>query len=127
MRVNGIIWVGSATANREQTAAFFSEVLGMQSLVEVPGFSRLAADNGDVLEIFGPDTNEYAALDTGPVAGFWVDNIDVAHDELAESGIERLTNIERGADGHGWFYFKAPDGNFYELCEDPRPRPVTAP
>jgi catechol 2,3-dioxygenase-like lactoylglutathione lyase family enzyme len=124
MHVKGIIWIGSATEDRKQTAAFFADRLGMNLVVDVPGFSRLTTDNGDLLEIFGSDSAEHDHLDTGPVAGFWVDDILGAHAELTEAEVEGVTAIERGPDGHRWFYFKAPDGNFYELCEHPRPRPV---
>ena len=124
VRIKGIIWVGSATDDREAMATFFSERLGMTLRTDVPGFTRLSADNGDLLEIFGPSSREHDHLDTGPVAGLWVDDVVGAHAELAEAGVEGLTPMERGPDGHRWFYFKAPDGNFYELCEHPRPRPV---
>ena len=124
MYVKGIIWIGSATDDRSGMREFFSEHLGMKITTDVPGFTRLAAGNGDLFEIFGPDSSEHDQLDTGPVAGLWVDDIVAAHAELAAANTEGLTDIERGADGHGWFYFKAPDGNYYELCEHPRPRPV---
>jgi catechol 2,3-dioxygenase-like lactoylglutathione lyase family enzyme len=124
MRVKGIIWIGSAAGDRKRTAAFFADRLGLELTVDVPGFSRLTTENGDLLEIFGPDSAEHDHLDTGPVAGLWVDDIVGAHDELMEAEVEGVTEIEHGPDGHRWFYFKAPDGNFYELCEHPRPRPV---
>jgi len=92
--------------------------------VNVPGFTQLVTENGDRLELFGSDSAEHDQLDTGPVAGLWVEDVESAHQQLADAGIEDLTDIERGRDGHGWFYFKAPDGNFYELCEHPRPRPA---
>jgi catechol 2,3-dioxygenase-like lactoylglutathione lyase family enzyme len=96
----------------------------MEITTEVPGFARLAAANGDLLEIFGPDSVEHSHLDTGPVAGFWVDDVEGARDELLAAEAEGVTELEKGMDGHRWFYFRAPDGNFYELCEHPRPRPV---
>ena len=125
MLVKGIIWVGSATDNRSLTAAFFSEHLGMKMITDVPGFTRLRAENGDLLEIFGPDSSEHGYLETGPVAGLWVDDIEGAHTELEAAGVDGLTAMQQGGDGHRWFYFRAPDGNFYELCEHPLPRPVT--
>jgi catechol 2,3-dioxygenase-like lactoylglutathione lyase family enzyme len=124
VHIKGIIWVGSATEDRRATASFFSERLGMEVTVDVPGFTRLSAENGDLLEVFGPDSREHDQLDTGPVAGFWVDDVIGAHAELAAADVNGLTDIERGPDGHRWFYFRAPDGNFYELCEHPQPRPV---
>jgi catechol 2,3-dioxygenase-like lactoylglutathione lyase family enzyme len=126
MHIKGIIWVGSSTEDRHRTTAFFADVLGMELAVDVPGFSRLAAGNGDLFEIFGPDSAEHGYLDTGPVAGLWVEDIIGAHTELVDAGVDGVTDIEIGPDGHRWFYFKAPDGNFYELCEHPRPRPVRA-
>ena len=124
MEIKGIIWVGSATNNREATTKFFAEVLNMPVVTDVPGFSRLAAANGDRLELFGPDSVEHDYLDTGPVAGLWIDDADDARAELIAAGVETVTHLETGPDGHRWFYFKAPDGNFYEMCEHPRPRPV---
>jgi catechol 2,3-dioxygenase-like lactoylglutathione lyase family enzyme len=124
VQIKGIIWVGSATDDRQATAAFFTENLGLRMSVNVPGFTQLVAENGDRLELFGPDSAEHDQLGTGPVAGLWVDNVDDAHQELQTAGVTDLTPIERGRDGHGWFYFKAPDGNYYELCEHPRPRPA---
>lgn len=124
MEIKGIIWVGSATNDREATTRFFAETLNMPVVTNVPGFSRLAAANGDRLELFGPDSVEHDYLDTGPVAGLWIDDADDARAELIGAGVETVTELETGPDGHRWFYFKAPDGNFYEMCEHPRPRPA---
>ena len=93
MHIKGIIWVGSATEDRRATASFFSERLGMEVTVDVPGFTRLSAENGDLLEVFGPDSREHDQLDTGPVAGFWVDDVVGAHAELAAADVNGLTDI----------------------------------
>lgn len=95
----------------------------MPVVTDVPGFTRLAASNGDRLELFGPDSVEHDHLDTGPVAGLWVDDAEDARKELLEANVDGVTDLERGPDGHRWFYFKGPDGNYYEMCEHPRPRP----
>ncbi len=124
MQVKGIIWVGSATENLNETAAFFAQHLGMKITDEVPGFTRLVTQNGDRVELFGPNSVEHDQLDTGPVAGLWVDDIEEAQRELRNAGVDGVTELEHGPDGHRWFYFRAPDGRFYELCEHPRPRPV---
>lgn len=124
MQVKGIIWVGSATENLNETAAFFAQHLGMKITDEVPGFTRLVTQNGDRVELFGPNSVEHDQLDTGPVAGFWVDDIEEAQRELRNAGVDGVTELEHGPDGHRWFYFRAPDGRFYELCEHPGPRPV---
>lgn len=123
MEIKGIIWVGSATETLDKTTTFFEEVLQMPVITNVPGFTRLAAANGDRLEFFGPDSMEHDQLDTGPVAGLWIDDAAEARSELVDAGVDVVTELETGPDGHRWFYFKAPDGNFYEMCEHPRPRP----
>jgi hypothetical protein len=64
--------------------------------------------------------SEYVHLDTGPVAGFWVEDARSARRELIAAGVDSCTYLEFGADGHAWFDFRAPDGNFYELCEHNR-------
>lgn len=115
--------MGSATDDHEATTEFFANVLGMRVTTDVPGFSRLAAANGDRLELFGPDSIEHDQLDTGPVAGLWVEDVVEARHELQAAGVEEVTELETGRDGHRWFYFKAPDGRYYELCEHPNPRP----
>lgn len=122
-RIKGIIWVGSATDAHEATTGFFAQVLGMEVTTDVPGFSRLSAANGDRLELFGPESIEHDRLDTGPVAGLWVDDAGAARVELLAAGIAEVTELETGRDGHKWFYFKAPDNRYYELCEHPAPRP----
>jgi catechol 2,3-dioxygenase-like lactoylglutathione lyase family enzyme len=122
MHVKGIIWVGARVENREAATSFFAAWLGMDIESDVPGFSRLVTENGDRLELFGPDSIEHDLLVTGPVAGFWVDDIDGAHAELTKADLEEVTPIQRGGDGHRWFYFMAPGGNYYEICEHPGPR-----
>lgn len=122
MNVKGIIWVGSVAADLGGTARFFSEVLGMPVITEVSGFIRLAAENGDRLELFGPDSVEHPVLDSGPVAGLWVDDAAGARRELIGRGVEHVTPLETGPDGHSWFYFRAPNGNYFEMCEHPAPR-----
>ena len=127
MEVKGIIWVGSATDDLEATMTFFSKVLDMPIVTDVAGFARLSVANGDRLELFGPDSREHEQLDTGPVAGFWVDDVEVAREEMIQQGVCDLTDLTTGRDGHRWFYFRAPDGNFYEMCEQPGPRePATS-
>lgn len=123
MEVKGIIWIGSATEELDSTTRFFADVLGMPVLSDVVGFTRLRASNGDRIELFGPDAVEHDQLDTGPVAGLWVHDASEARAELEAAGVDDLTELETGPDGHRWFYFRAPDGNFYEMCEHPEPRP----
>ena len=121
MQVKGIVWLGAGNDQREEMTSFLTEHLGLTLDLEVPGFTRLMVGNGDRVELFGPDSAEHDTLDTGPVAGFLVDDAVAARAELVAAGVDSCTPIERARDGHHWFYFRAPDGNYYELCEGPRP------
>ena len=121
MLVKGIIWVGVPVDDRSAVREFFSDRLGLEVTTDVAGFTQLTSHNGDRLELFGPDSTEHDQLDTGPVAGFWVDDLEAAHAELA--AVTVVTDIEHGPDGHGWFYFKDPEGRYFEACEHPRRRP----
>ncbi|MBT8201608.1 MAG: VOC family protein [Acidimicrobiia bacterium] len=124
MEIKRISWLGSSTDDRAAMTAFFRDQLGMTLTVDVKGFSRLTTSNGDRIEFFGPDSVEHDQLDTGPVAGFLVDDVAASRQELIDAGVTSCTEIEHSNDGHRWFYFRAPDGNFYELCETHEPRPV---
>ena len=54
------------------------------------------------------------------VAGFLVDDIEAARDELARApGVELLGDLRIMPDGYAWQHFRAPDGHVYELTADP--------
>ena len=71
------------------------------------------------VEVFGPESEINRHFSTGPVAGFLVDDIQAATAELRAAGVEIL--FESGVDdsGNAWVHFRAPDGNIYELTQDP--------
>jgi hypothetical protein len=92
MNVKGIIWVGSMADDLGATTRFFSEVLEMPVFTDVEGFIRLAAENGDRLELFGPNSVEHSVLDAGPVAGFWVENAEEARRELMAAGASSISS-----------------------------------
>jgi len=122
MDVKGIIWLGSVTDSRPEMSAFMQMHLGLSVDVDIAGFTRLLAANGDRVELFGPGSEEHELLDTGPVAGFLVDDAAAARSEMLANGVPDVTKLYRARDGHHWFYFRAPDGNYYELCESSTPR-----
>jgi catechol 2,3-dioxygenase-like lactoylglutathione lyase family enzyme len=119
MQIIKLAWVGTRTDNAEPTVAFFREVLGLRLELEHPGFWMLKLPDGSKVEVFGPDTEINRHFTTGPVAGFLVDDVDAAATELRSAGVEIL--IEPGVDdsGNAWVHFRAPDGNIYELTQDP--------
>jgi catechol 2,3-dioxygenase-like lactoylglutathione lyase family enzyme len=125
MKVKGIRWIGVGveTGRLSEMRAFATEVLGLQVVGEDKAdFVELGMADGAKLELFGS-----AAAADGPwlfasnpvVAGFWVDDIEAARDELAQAGVELLGDLRVMPDGYAWQHFRAPDGYVYELTAEP--------
>jgi predicted enzyme related to lactoylglutathione lyase len=115
VRILGLVWVGTRTTEHPATVAFFRDVLGLGVQVSEPGFAVLDVPGGATVEIFGP-TSEYNRHLTHPVAGFLVDDLAAAADEVAAAGAEIVLPIQDGGD-RSWMHFRAPDGFVYELVE----------
>ena len=113
MKIKGIVWLGTRTDRFEQMTDFCSNLLGLSQKSLEPGFAVYELPNGDVFEVFGPDSsfNEFM---THPVAGFLVDDIVAARLEMEAKGIEFIGPIE-GEEDYKWTHFRAPDGFIYEL------------
>jgi hypothetical protein len=122
VRVLGISWLGVAVDDVASMRTFARETLGLELDHEREDLVALRFPDGDRLELFGPrgprapgqfDVNEV-------VAGFRVDDIERAREELAAAeGVELLGELQTMEGGHAWQHFRAPDGRVYELNYDP--------
>jgi catechol 2,3-dioxygenase-like lactoylglutathione lyase family enzyme len=112
-------WVGTRTANADRTVAFFRDVLGLRLELDQPGFWMLKLPDGGKVEVFGPDNDVNRHFTTGPVAGFLVDDVSGAADELRSADIEIVFGPMADEHGNAWVHFRAPDGNIYEFTQDP--------
>jgi catechol 2,3-dioxygenase-like lactoylglutathione lyase family enzyme len=119
MRIIKLAWVGTRTDNAEPTVAFFRDVLGLRLELEHEGFWMLQLPDGSKVEVFGPTSPINRHFTTGPVAGFLVDDVEAAAAELRSAGVELLLDPAADASGNAWVHFRAPDGNIYELTQDP--------
>jgi catechol 2,3-dioxygenase-like lactoylglutathione lyase family enzyme len=119
MRIIKLAWVGTRTDHAEPTVAFFREVLGLRLEMAIQGFWVLKLPDGGKVEIFGPDSEINRHFTTGPVAGFLVDDVHAAAAELRSAGVEVLLESPVDDSGNAWVHFRAPDGNIYELTQDP--------
>jgi len=119
MRIIKLAWVGTRTGNAAPTVAFFRDVLGLRLELEHPGFWMLKLPDGSKVEVFGPDSDVNRHFTTGPVAGFLVDDINAATTELRSADVEILYESGFDDSGNAWVHFRAPDGNIYELTQDP--------
>jgi catechol 2,3-dioxygenase-like lactoylglutathione lyase family enzyme len=116
-RATGLRWLGVRTADAPGLARFFHDALAMDVFHQAPGFVALRLPDGAIVEIFDHDDPGHAHFDSGPVAGFAVDNLDRAAAALDAHGVEMLGPIVRGSKGARWLHFRGPDGNVYELLE----------
>ena len=116
MRILGLAWVGTRTTEHPVTVAFFRDVLGLGVQVSEPDFTVLDVPGGATVEIFGPSSENNRHL-IHPVAGFLVDDLGAAGDEVAAAGAEIVLPIQDGGD-RAWMHFRAPDGFVYELVEE---------
>jgi len=118
MKVKGLVWLGTRTAQFQPMLDFCQNVLGLAPIYIEPGFAVLDMPNGDRFEIFGSDSSDNTFM-THPVAGFLVDDMVEAHAELEAYGIEFIGPIHTEEDGYAWSHFRAPDGFVYELTYNP--------
>ena len=87
--------------------------------MELQNFWVLKLPDGSKVEVFGRDSPINRHFTTGPVAGFLVDDVFGATDELRAAGVEILLEPELDDSGNAWVHFRAPDGNVYEFTQDP--------
>jgi catechol 2,3-dioxygenase-like lactoylglutathione lyase family enzyme len=124
MNVLRIGFLGTRTTNFQQTADFFQDILGLQAAWTKPDWTgfKLPTGENDFVEIFGPaqqNPNLYPDSATGIIVAFIVDDVLGAHAEIAATNIELLSEVIWVADGFGWFFLRAPDGNVYCIEQVP--------
>jgi catechol 2,3-dioxygenase-like lactoylglutathione lyase family enzyme len=113
VRVTGLGWAGTRTPSFDGMAEFVESVLGLEPQVREPGIAVYSLPDGDRFEIFSPG-HSGGGHPEGAVMGFTVDDVEAARDELVAAGCE-VGEVRRGSSGAGWLYFRAPDGNWYQL------------
>jgi glyoxylase I family protein len=117
MRVEGIVFAGSATSARSEMSTFVRDVLGLTP-------NTVAGIEADLFDL--PDGSSFVVASvegigaTERALGFLVDDIVLAADELRAAGIRVDTEISTNA-RHRYIHLWAPDGQVYELVEDRHP------
>jgi hypothetical protein len=124
VEVKGVHWLGVGTEKVLAMRSFAIDVLGMRvDGDDTDQFVELAMPDGGKLELFGPAARADSPwlFESNPVvAGFLVDDIEAARDELASTpDVELLGDIRRLPTGYAWQHFRAPDGHVYELTAVP--------
>ena len=89
VKIVRLCWVGTRTTRFDSTVAFFRDVLQLPVLTDPGDFTVFAVPDGSTVEVFGPQSayNEHL---TAPAAGFEVENLTTADQELRAAGVEIL-------------------------------------
>ncbi len=113
--VHRLGFLGIRTDRFDETVRLFEDALGLPVIRREPGrlvWFRLG--DGTELHVYGPDDDEHAFFDSGPVVGLVVPDADEARASMESAGIEFIGEMQR-ADGASWNHFRGPDGNVYEV------------
>jgi catechol 2,3-dioxygenase-like lactoylglutathione lyase family enzyme len=110
-----LAWLGVRTEHYTEMVGFLRSVLGLELDHEGQGFAALRLPDGGKVEVFGPESEFNVHFTTGPVAGFLVQDLHAAVEELRAAGVEI---VQEPGDNY-WAHFRGPDGHIYELTADP--------
>jgi catechol 2,3-dioxygenase-like lactoylglutathione lyase family enzyme len=116
VELRGVVWLGTRTSRFDEMTAFAQDVLGLKAKHSEDGLAMYELPRGDLFEVFD-ESHPGGGHPDGVAGGFLVDDADAAVAELRAAGVE-VTDVD-GADGYRWAYFRAPDGNLYEVTSGP--------
>lgn len=119
MKVKGLIWLGTKTDRFADMVAFYEQVLGLHPDIKEPDFAVYRLPRGETVELFGPSEGHDHFV-TGPVAGFWVDDVARTRAEMEAKGVEFIGPTATDG-GSTWAHFRAPDGTVYEITGTEEP------
>jgi catechol 2,3-dioxygenase-like lactoylglutathione lyase family enzyme len=112
--------MGVRTREFAAMVKLFRDALGLELTHAEEEFVVLRTQDGDRVEIFGPNWTYNRQFSSAPVVGFLVDDMDEARNLLRKAGLELIGEVKKGENGYAWQHFRGPDGNIYELVFDPQ-------
>ena len=110
---------GVRTGEFDEMVKLLRDALGLELTHAEEEFAVLRTEDGDTVEIFGPNCKYNKHFSSAPVVGFLVDDIDQARNRLRKAGLELIGEVKKGEKGYAWQHFRGPDGNVYEIVFDP--------
>jgi catechol 2,3-dioxygenase-like lactoylglutathione lyase family enzyme len=118
MEVRRIAWLGVRTDQADAMVDFLGNTLGLPLEHSDEGQWVFTLPDGAKAEVFSSDSPHNAHFEQAPIAGFFVDDVRRAAEELREAGIEIVHGPVFDEDSDAaWVHFRAPDGNLYELTQ----------
>jgi predicted enzyme related to lactoylglutathione lyase len=110
MRVRRLAWLGIRTEAAEALAEFFANTLGLRlDHADDNGWVFVLPGGGKV-EVDGRHVADWQHFTTGPVAGFLVDDVVAATEELKRAGVAILSGPFTFDNGVAWVHFRGPTG-----------------
>jgi catechol 2,3-dioxygenase-like lactoylglutathione lyase family enzyme len=116
VELRGVVWLGTRTDRFAEMVEFAETVLGLERKRGENGLCVFELPDGDTFEVFDRQHPGGGHPD-GVAGGFLVDDAETAADELRAAGAE--VSELRSAGPFRWAYFRAPDGNLYEVTSGP--------
>jgi catechol 2,3-dioxygenase-like lactoylglutathione lyase family enzyme len=114
LQVTRLAWTGTRTARFDATVSFFRNVLGLETVEDLPELVEFRLPDRAAVEVFLPGTPlDHSHFSTGPVPGFGVVDLSMAVQAL-EARKVRILQSKKTVDG-GWAHFRGPDGFVYEV------------
>jgi catechol 2,3-dioxygenase-like lactoylglutathione lyase family enzyme len=116
-------WIGVVTADLARQRQFYREILGFRELAEGPGWVQFDLGDARLLELV-QRTDQPQYDEARYQAGFAVEDIEAARDQLIARGVRPVSDLQGEASGGGrWCYFLDAEDNVFELKER-RPAPA---
>ena len=124
MQVKGVVWLGTRASHFDEMVAFAENVLGLDADHREKRLAVFELPDGGTFEVFGEEHPGGGHPASGVVSGFLVEDASAAAAELSAAGVE-VSAVARAGD-YSWAYFKAPDGNLYEVTSGPYRQAATS-
>jgi catechol 2,3-dioxygenase-like lactoylglutathione lyase family enzyme len=118
MHVRRIAWLGVRTEHADAMVAFLQTTLGLRLEHLDEGQWVFSLPDGSKAEVFSSESPHNEHFERAPVAGFYVEDVAAAAEELRQAGVEIVHGPVFADDADAaWVHFRAPDGNLYELTQ----------
>lgn len=116
MELKGVVWLGTRTRRFDEMVSFAQNVLGLSPARSGEGLAAFTLPGGDTFELFD-EQHPGGGHPDGVAAGFLVEDAEAAAAELRAAGVE-VSEVD-SAGAFRWAYFRAPDGNLYQVTSGP--------
>jgi catechol 2,3-dioxygenase-like lactoylglutathione lyase family enzyme len=95
MEVRGLGWLGIRTRRFEETATFFREVMGLETVRQECDVVGFRFPDGAEMEVWRPEDEFHGSFGAGPVVGFLVDDVGAPRARMEVAGVEFIGPVQR--------------------------------